>query len=191
MDTLKTAVERIMPISQADFELILPLVKFVKLKKKAHLLEQGQVCKNVYFLTRGFLRMYYVDLEGTERNYRFTSENNFLVDFQSFLTQQPSRYYWQAMKDAELIAFSYNDIQTLYSKCIAWERFGRLMAENVYKQLNQRVEMLQFLTPGERYLQLMDLHPELFKQVSLFHIASYLGIKPESLSRLRKRLQKK
>lgn len=135
--------------------------------------------------------MYYIDLEGNEINTRFTQEDNFMVDFQSFLTQKPSHYYWQAMEDSTVLAFAFKDVQRLYASSSSWQKFGRLVAERVYLQLNERVEMLQFMSPEQRYVYLLETRPELFNQISQFHMASYLGIKPESLSRLRKRLLKK
>ena len=176
---------------EAELELLFPIVQSRQVKKHDFLLKEGEVCRNVYFLTNGFFRMFYVDDDGNEINYRFTDQNNFLVDFQSFLTQKPSHFYWQAMRDAELFALSYRDIQHVYAASPAWNNFGRLMAEHVYLQLNERVEMLLFMSPEERYKFLLDTKPELFTQVSQFHLSSYMGIKPESLSRLRKRLIKK
>jgi len=135
--------------------------------------------------------MYYIDLNGNVINTRFTQENNFMVDFQSFLTQQPSRYYWQAMEDSEVLAFDFKDIQRLYATSPAWQKFGRLVSERVYMQLNERVEMLQFMSPEQRYQHLIATRPELFNRISQFQMASYLGMKPESLSRLRKRMLNK
>lgn len=132
--------------------------------------------------------MYYVDQEGNSINTRFVDQHQFFVDFNSFLTQQPSRYNWEAMQDAEVLAVKYEEVQKIYASSPAWDKFGRLMAENVYKQVNERIEMLLFLSPEERYQFLLNKYPQLFDQVSQFHIASYLGVKPESLSRLRKRL---
>ena len=135
--------------------------------------------------------MFYVDLEGNEISNRFTEANNFMVDFQSFLTQKPSRYYWQAMQDSQVLAFPFHEVQRLYASSVAWQKLGRLITERVYLELNERVEMLQFMSPEQRYQNLMDTRTELFNQISQFHMASYLGIKPESLSRLRKRLHLK
>ena len=174
-----------------DLALLLPIGMHQSLKKKDNLLIEGEVCKHIYYISKGFFRMYYIDLEGNEINTRFTEQDNFMVDFQSFLTQKPSRYYWQAMEDAEIISFAFDDVQRLYTSSAAWQKFGRLIAEHVYLQLNERVEMLRFMSPQERYLFLMETRPELFNQISQFQMASYLGIKPESLSRLRKRLFKK
>jgi CRP-like cAMP-binding protein len=171
-----------------DFDLLPQTATHIAIKKKKNLLSQGDVCNHIYFLTNGFFRMFYVDLEGNEINTRFTAENNFMVDYQSFLTQQPSQYYWQAMQDSTLIAFTFQNVQKLYDASPIWQKFGRLVAERVYMQVNERVEMLQFMTPEQRYMHLIRTRRELFNQISQFHMASYLGIKPESLSRLRKRL---
>jgi CRP-like cAMP-binding protein len=191
MEKLIGLVNSILPMPTEDLALLMPISIKLSIKKKANLLVQGDVCKNIYFLTEGFFRMYYIDLEGNEINVRFTQEDNFMVDFQSFLTQKPSHYYWQAMEDSEVLAFAFKDVQRLYASSSSWQKFGRLMAERVYLQLNERVEMLQFMSPEERYSYLLETRPELFNQISQFQMASYLGIKPESLSRLRKRLLKK
>ncbi|KIC95506.1 Crp/Fnr family transcriptional regulator [Flavihumibacter solisilvae] len=185
-----TFLNQVMQVSEAELELLYPILQYRKLKKQDFILKEGDVCRNVYFITEGFFRMYYVDHDGNEINYRFTGRNNFLVDFQSFLMQKPSHFYWQAMHDAEVLVLPYNDIHKLYASSQAWNNFGRLIAERVYLQLNERVEMLLFMTPEERYQHLLDTQPDLFNQVSQFHLSSYLGIKPESLSRLRKRLSK-
>ena len=191
MERLIGHINSILPMSTEDLALLTPLCFELSIKKKANLLVQGDVCKNIYFLTKGFFRMYYIDLEGNEINTRFTQVANFMVDFQSFLTQKPSRYYWQAMEDSTVLAFTFKDVQRLYASSSSWQKFGRLIAERVYLQLNERVEMLQFMSPEQRYVYLLETRPELFNQISQFHMASYLGIKPESLSRLRKRLLKK
>ncbi len=185
------AVKSIAPMSGTDIELMLAILQYKTVKKHQLLLKEGEVSRNVYFLVSGFFRMYYIDFDGNEINYRFTDQHNFLVDFQSFLIQKPSHFYWEAMQDAELFVLPYRDIQDAYASSPAWNNFGRLMAEHVYLQLNERVEMLLFMNPEERYLHLLKTKPELFEKVSQFHLSSYMGVKPESLSRLRKRLLKK
>ena len=187
LERLKAVVNTISPVSKEDMAL-LPPGMVLSVKKKSNLLEQGNVCKNICFVTKGFFRMFYVDMEGNEINNRFTAADNFIVDFQSFLTQMPSRYYWQAMQDSEVLIFTFEEVQKLYATSPAWEKFGRLIAEQVYLELNERVEMFQFMSAPQRYEHVLSTRPELFNQISQFHLSSYLGVKPESLSRLRKRL---
>ncbi|WP_462266410.1 Crp/Fnr family transcriptional regulator [Mucilaginibacter sp.] len=188
MEQLKAVINAISPMPEDDFWLLAPLIKSYSIKKKAHLLQQGQVCRHIWFLQQGVFRMYYADEAGNQITYRFATAGHFFVDFQSFITQQPSHYHWQALTSAEVLAFAYEDVQQLYRRSAAWERFGRLVAERVYLELNERVEMLQLLSPWQRYQHLLRTRPGLSAQVSQQHLASYLGIKPESLSRLRRRM---
>lgn len=162
-----------------------------QVRKGDFLLQEGQVCQHIYFLEKGFMRMYYLDPDGNEINYRFAEAPNFFVDYQSFLTQKPSRYYWQAMQDVEVMAFSTELVQQSYQHSPLWNNFGRLMAERAYLMMNERVEMLQFLTPEQRYQYILKTYPDLPTKISQAHLASYLGIKPESLSRIRHRQEKR
>jgi len=123
---------------------------------------------------------------GNEINFRFTADNGLCVNFQSFLTQKPFRFYWQAMQDSELVLISHTHIHSLYSSSHPWEDFGGLSAEHVCKQVDERVEMLLFLSPEDRYQHLITIRSQLLNQVSQFHLSSFFGVKPESLSRLRK-----
>ncbi|MEO5888950.1 MAG: Crp/Fnr family transcriptional regulator [Ferruginibacter sp.] len=188
---IKKFIGAVAPMEETDMELLPSILEYRQVKKNEYILREGEICKNVYFLTKGFLRMFFVDYNGNEVNYRFTFDNNFFVDFQSFLLQKPSHFFWQAMQDSELLILPGTEIKQLYATSPAWNNFGRLVAEKVYLQMNERVEMLLFMTPEERYNHLMATQPEIFSMVSQFHISSYLGVKPESLSRLRKRLLKK
>ena len=115
LNAIITVVKSIAPISESETELLVSLLQAKTVKKHEYLLTEGEVCRNVYFLVSVFFRMYYIDLEGSEINYRFVAENNFLVDFQSFLTQKPSHFYWQAMQDSEVLALPYQQIHHAYA----------------------------------------------------------------------------
>ena len=94
------------------------------------------------------------------------------------------------MENTKGIAFRYADVQRAYGQSRNWERFGRLMAEQVYQQVNERIELLQFLSPEQRYEHVVATQPDLLTHISQFHLSSYLGVTPESLSRIRKRLSR-
>lgn len=191
MQQLRAFLTALYPLSDHDFDQLAPHVVPQTVAKGHHVLVAGQVCGAVYFVTAGLLRLYYVGPDGHEVNCRFAGPNGFLTDYQSFLTQQPSRYSWQALQAAELLALPYALVQRLYRASPTWDHVGRLMAEQVYQQLNERVELLQFYTPTQRYEYLQQQHPALLAQVSQAHLASYLGIQPESLSRIRHRLSQR
>lgn len=191
MDQFKDFINSFSPISDEEYELITPVINRMRIKKNAFILERGQVCSYVYFVESGFFRMYYVDHDAHEINCQFSEENSFISDFQSFHMQKPSQYYLQAMQDSEIIAIKHEDIHRIYLISCSWERFGRCVAEQICLQIKEREEMLHFQSPEERYQTLLNTRPQLFNQVSQQYLSSYIGIKPESLSRLRRRLHRK
>ncbi len=192
LENFKTTCFKVLPnLYQKEFELIAPHLSLKSFTKGELILRENEVCDKIFFLNKGFVRMYYVDENGNEINYRFTDSCNFFVDFQSFLIKKPSRFFWQAMQKVEVITISYQIVQEIYKTSATWNLFGRLMAEQVYLQLNERVEMLLFMQPEERYMQMLQKYPNIISQVPQLHIASFLGIKPETLSRIRKRLSKR
>lgn len=188
MDQLKAVITSFVPMPDEEYDSIQPLIRRMDIKKDTNLLEQGQVCRHIYFIESGFFRMFYVDYKGNEINSRFAKANDFMVDFVSFTTKKPSLYYWKAMEDSKIIALEYEEIEKAYDKSPSWCKFGRLIAESVYLQIMEREEMLHFQDPEERYKTLLKKEPYLFQMVSQNQLSSYIGIKPESLSRLRKRL---
>lgn len=188
MDQLKTVINSFAPMSDEEYDLILPIINKMQIKKDTNLLEQGQICDQVYFIESGFFRMFYVDYKGNEINCRFTKSNDFVVDFASFITRKASLYYWKAMEDSNVIALPHEEVEKLYNTSPGWSKFGRMIAEFGYIQIIDREEMLHFQTPEERYQTIVKKEPYLFQMVSQNQLSSYIGIKPESLSRLRKRI---
>lgn len=188
MDRIKAVITSFVPMPDEEYELILPLIKRMAIKKDTDLLKQGQVCRYVYFIEAGFFRMFYVDYKGNEINCRFGKPDEFVVDFASFITRKPALYYWKAMEDSTVIALAHDEIEKLYDSNPNWSKFGRMIAESVYLMIIERQEMLHFQTPEERYATVLKNEPHLFQKVSQNQLSSYIGIKPESLSRLRKRM---
>lgn len=161
-----------------------------QLREKDFFLSAGKTCKEIGFINIGAFRTYYL-AEDREINTQFVFENSFAVDYDSFLQQKPSRYFIQALEDSEIVTFNLATLQNAYSQSHNWERFGRIMAEISYKLTTARVETFLFMNGEERYLHLLENEPHLMNRVALYHIASYLGLERESLSRLRKKLQQK
>ncbi|SEI58669.1 cAMP-binding domain of CRP or a regulatory subunit of cAMP-dependent protein kinases [Dyadobacter koreensis] len=147
---------------------------------------RNSVCRHIGFIVKGLFRVYYVDTETEiEHNIYFVAENTFLVSLKSFLTQTACPYNIEALEDSELIMISHDHLQSLYPQSHAWERFGRLLAEQYFVYSQSKSEALLSQSAEERYLSLLNNFPDLTNRVSLGHIASYLGIKGPSLSRIR------
>jgi CRP/FNR family transcriptional regulator, anaerobic regulatory protein len=183
----KTYLKNISFLTEQDCALFEPLLKIKKIKAKDSFLEADKTCKEIGFINAGGFRMYYIS-EGKEINTHFCFENEFVVDYDSFLEQKPSRYFIQALEDTEIVTFNLAALQNAYNQSQNWERFGRMIAEYSYKLTTMRVESFLFLNGEQRYLQLLKTSPQIFERVPLYHIASYLGLERESLSRLRKKI---
>lgn len=150
------------------------------------------VCKQLGFVLHGTFRSYVVNYKvGEEKNKFFYSQNGFVVTYKSFVEQVPCEYHTQALTDSQIIWIGLDDLLSLYQQSHQWERFGRLLAQRAFIVAIDRVERFLLQTPEERYLALQEEHPNIFDNIPLYHISSYLGIQGPSLSRIRKRLATK
>ncbi|GAB3702927.1 Crp/Fnr family transcriptional regulator [Spirosoma flavus] len=153
---------------------------------------QNSVCRQVGFLLKGLFRVYYVDPKTEqEHNLYFIPEHVFLTSLKGLLMQSACPYLIEALEDAELLVIDYDRLQQLYTQSHGWERFGRLLAEQYFMINQMRSESLLTQTAEERYVDLLNNHPDILNRVSLGHISSYLGIKGPSLSRIRAQVARK
>jgi CRP/FNR family transcriptional regulator, anaerobic regulatory protein len=185
----KNYLQNVSFLTEADCSFFEPHLQVKRLLKKEYLLAQDKVCRHIGFVNQGVFRMYYLQ-DGKEINTQFFFPNQFVVDYDSFLGQKPSRYFIQALTEAELVVFGLAALEQAYDYSHHWERFGRLVAEQAYRATTERVEAFLFYNAEQRYAQLLAQAPHLLEQVPLYHLASYLGLERESLSRLRRKLAK-
>ncbi|HYE55243.1 MAG TPA: Crp/Fnr family transcriptional regulator [Chitinophagaceae bacterium] len=161
--------------------------KKITLPKNEFLVTEGKICRHLYFLQHGALRGYY-NLDGREITYWFAFENDFVTSFHSFTTQQPSVENIQLLEGSVLWAITKDDLGSLLDNYHETERLLRIAYEKYYIRLEERFVNAQFKTASERYQSLLQQAPHLLERVPLGHIASYLGISQETLSRIRSRL---
>lgn len=174
-------------LSENDCDLFEPFLKTKHYAPKDYLLEEGMICREIGFVNQGCFRAFYL-LDGKEINTHFIFENEFVTDYDSFLQHKPSRYFIQALEATEIVTFQLEALHNAYNQSKNWERFGRMIAEQSYKTTTKRVESFLFLNAEQRYLELLENQSQLLNRIPLYHIASYLGIERESLSRLRKKI---
>jgi CRP-like cAMP-binding protein len=167
----------------ADFEKC--IIK-AKIAKNEQILKQGEYCNFIAFIHEGSFRFYY-DKDGEEKITAFNFKGNFVTNYRSFLTGQPSDHNIQALLDSVVYIINLQDLQSLYDKHKNIERLGRLIAENLYLTVANRLDSFMFQTPSERYKELIERNSRLLQEIPQYMIASYLGVKPETLSRIRKR----
>ncbi len=187
LDNFKIQIRSITDFSEDECALFIPNLKKKTLKKGNFLLREGQKIDEISFVEKGVLRLYYLS-DGKEINNHFFLENDYAVSYLDFLKNTPSRYYIQALEDCELFAFNSKTLQSAYDESKNWERFGRIIAESVYATATNRFESFLFLSAKERYLQMLKNYPRFIQRIPLYHLASYLGIERESLSRIRKEI---
>ncbi|MFA6057687.1 MAG: Crp/Fnr family transcriptional regulator [Taibaiella sp.] len=173
-----------------DHELSLFAMKltFQELKKKEFFIQAGKVQKNMGFIVQGLVRSSYIDFTGIETTVGFYSEGDYATHYHSFLTRNPSNYTIQCLEPTIMACLSYEDMQWVYQQSTGFERYGRLVAEEILKRQQARIESFIFQTAEERYLDFMGHHPTLFNRVSLSHLCSFLGIERQTLTRIRQRL---
>jgi CRP-like cAMP-binding protein len=186
-EELISVIQSFIDLNPKEVDCIKQLFKEKKIKKGDFFLAEGQVCKQVGFILKGLMR-YYINHDGEEKTYAFAQENNFICNYESFLPQTPSTKIIQALEDCEILQISFTDLQIFYKTISEGERFGRLVIGQVFIQLLQDLSSFYTDTPEYRYDQFVKKHPDLQQRISQYHIASYVGVKPQSLSRIRKRI---
>ena len=160
----------------------------LKLKPKECYIQANSIQKEIAFISTGLLRAYYTDESNHEITVKFIKENEFAVHFSAFITQQPIKYSFKCVESSVLVNIGYEHIQDGYRKFPNMERYGRLVAEEVCKMQEKRIESFIFKTAEERYIDFLKESPDLSNRVSVTDLASYLGIERQSLTRLRKKI---
>lgn len=189
MDLLENTIKNMIKVSRAESEKLMSFCYRRTFKKKSLLSDDDKFIDEVYFVEKGMLRVKILDLEGKEHTTHFAIENQFIADYNAFITHEKSRYQLEAMEDTEVIVLPRAAIEWGYKEMKEGEKLGRLIAEHYFVYLDTRIQHLYTLSPIERY-QLMDkIFPDIHNRVPQHMIASYLGITPIHLSRIKKELR--
>ncbi len=181
-------LNRTVTITEAEAEKMLHLAKVTKLKKKEHLFMEGQVAKYVGFVNKGCLRYYRLDEKGEEHIVYFAVEEWWIGDLSSFYSGQPSTFNLQALEPCEMFLYTKDTFEMLRRDIPAYDQYVKIRHA---KATDARLEamMSQRTDSAEaRYTKLLQGFPDIFQRVPQHFIASYLGIKPQSLSRIRKQM---
>lgn len=152
--------------------------------KKTYLVERGQICKKVFFIEKGVSRAYYLQ-KGKEVTSFFAKEGQFVTANNSLLTGQSSDYNIQLIEDSQVISINYEKLQIYINDYPKLQHLVRLITHELFLRVDERIKKILFLTPEERYLNFLKDFPNLSLRVPLGHIASYIGISQETLSRVR------
>jgi len=178
-------------IKAAEISSILKHCKTKYVKKEEFLLRENELSQNTFFVEKGLLRQFSIDKKGKEHTLHFAPENWFVTDRESAYFNQPSKYYIQALEESEVILIDENLIQDLSCRVPSFSEFNNRLLHNHIRHLENRINLLLSAPAQERYLKFIAMYPDILLRVPQVMVSSYLGITPESLSRVRKNLAQK
>ncbi|PRX56960.1 Crp/Fnr family transcriptional regulator [Flagellimonas meridianipacifica] len=187
MEEIKKFIDHIHPMNTTDWDFFSSKLYRETVKKDATLINIGEVENYLSFISEGIVR-FYIPQEESDLTFGFLFENEFITAYDSFITRTPSQYQIETLTNATLWRISYQDLQEVYQKTESGNAIGRRMAENMFLIKSKREIALLSKTAEERYLDLFRERPNLLKQIPLKYIASYIGVTPQALSRIRKRI---
>jgi CRP-like cAMP-binding protein len=186
---LHQTLNQISLVSEKEVEFLLENSKEITLEKGEFLLKEGQTAKSIYFVLSGIFRVYQnIDGKEVTSYFSYSERNPFAASFPSFLTQSASNEYVEAIESSLVVSISFDQLNKLYESSKSFERLGRILAEKNYLLAMERISSLQYQSAGDRYNIFMKIYPGLLNRIPHHYIASYLGVTPESLSRIRKDL---
>ena len=177
-------------LSEAEQKLVKTFFSPKKIRKKQYLLQEGNICRHLAFVEKGLLRSYNVDEKGIEHMIHFAWEGWWMADMLSFLSNEPSTYHIDAIEDAELLLISQQDFEEMFLKVPVMERYFRILFQNNIISKERRLISSITNSAEEKYIHLTATNPELIKRIPQQLVASYLGITPETLSRIKNKLAK-
>jgi CRP-like cAMP-binding protein len=186
---LINSINKYIQLSSQDRAVIETLFDKRTLAKGELFLQEGKMCRHLGFINKGLV-CYYVTVDGSEVVHNFAMENDFICHYDSLINKTISNKNIVALEPTELLCISYGKLQQLYHTLSDGERFGRLHMEAVYTDAMKHIISFYTGSPQQRYDEFVKNRKELLQRLPQYYIASYIGIKPQSLSRIRKRMLK-
>ncbi|HJP63834.1 MAG TPA: Crp/Fnr family transcriptional regulator [Mucilaginibacter sp.] len=187
-EQLKNYLLKNLTLSDQELDTFCGRFKLRSAKRGEILLEAGSICRYIYFVNKGCLRVYLMDAEGKESTRFLIPEGRFGTAFPSFILQEPSLAYIQSVEASEVLFLTHQDFRALPDILPAWEKIYRMNLERDYIASIKRIESLITMSAKERYTQLMESEPGLIQRLPSKIIADYLGISQETLSRLKSKI---
>lgn len=184
---LLAAITGLVSLTEGDRTIVQTLFKPLRGVKHHYLIEPGQIPRHLYFINEGYVRVFSLE-DGVGMTSHLNCLPGFITAFSSFIQQAPATEYVECLTDVELLSISRNDLHQLYAQSTRLNEFGRLIFEQSVAYNEQRIKELKNMTAEQRYLKLLKDQPDIVQNVPLQYIASFIGIKPESLSRIRRQI---
>lgn len=190
IDEIKIFKKYLMQMTQIDgesFDIAMKYLKIERVEKGDFLVRQGQICNKIAFINEGLFRIYYLK-DGVEINTCFCKENSITSSFNSFINQVPSTESIQALENSVIVTLLSANLLNLYKESPMWQNIRLILTEKECLRLSDRADTLSFDSAQVKYKNLLKYQPEIIQRVSVQHIASYLGVSRETLSRIRSQI---
>ena len=189
-ENIRIELSKYVNLTEKEWLAFSKLLIIKKYKKGEFFLKEEDYCNYVGFVDKGLLNFFYL-IDGVEHMRGFFSPNNFISNYPCFLLGNKSKFYIKALKNSSITLIHKNDLFLLYKQLPKIQELSRNVVENLYIEISEKYESFFLKTAEERYLELINSEPNIIKTVPQYMIASYLGITPEGLSRIKKRISKK
>jgi CRP-like cAMP-binding protein len=190
-EKLSENIRQQVSVSDEDFELLKPYFISKQIRNRQYVLNAGDTCPYITFVERGLLRSFTVDDKGSEYIVQFATEGNWISDIDSFMSGKDALYNIEALEDSELLHLTREAMDNLMDRLPVMERFFRLLMQNNIVVLQRRVIAYMSLSAEQKYLHLLEVAPGIMTRASQQHIASYLNVTPETLSRIRRKISER
>ena len=190
VESLLIYFNQLIPLNTEEEELVAAKFYPRLFRKRQYVLQEGDICNQFYFVVRGCLRMYKIDEKGSMHILQFAAENYWINDLGSFHGLKPSELNIDALEDTVVLQISRDDLISIYLQASKFDRIFRVLMENSFVRLQERLLQNISSTAEERYQSFLEIYPHLVNRLSQVQIASFLGITPEFLSRLRNKRSK-
>ncbi|MFT3702272.1 MAG: Crp/Fnr family transcriptional regulator [Agriterribacter sp.] len=190
IDTLLNYFEKLIPLDKEEKEMVKSTFRQRLFRKRQYALQEGDICNQMYFVVQGCLKMYKIDEKGNTHIIQFAPEHYWINDLGSFHGLKPSVLNIDAIEDTIVLQITRDDLILLYTHAPKFHRIFRVLLENSHVRLQERLLQNISSTAEERYQSFLEVYPQLSNRLSQVMIASYLGMTPEFLSRLRNKLSK-
>jgi CRP-like cAMP-binding protein len=188
LNAMHAKLNLLVPIPTEEWDFFSLLTSHRIIAKNSCFVQMGESIVDIGFCVNGLFRLYYTTADGNEFNKNFCTNGDFVTCYSALLQNVPAFFSIQALANSSLITVEYRHFQSLRTRHICWEQLARLVAEMLYLHKETRERELLLLSAEERYLRFMRRFGPLADQIPLYHAASYLGITPVALSRIRRRL---
>jgi CRP-like cAMP-binding protein len=182
-DKIELTPEQIIMVEQ--------VCRLKKLRRKQYLLQEGDIWRYNAFVSKGLVRTFRVDEKGQEHIFQFSPENWWAGDRQSYVYEEPAKFNIEALEDSEIILIPKGDFEALLEAIPAYNTFQRMLLERSFVVLQNRIHMGNSYTAEEKYNEFIKMYPDIINRIPQHMIAAYLGLSPETLSRVRNHSAKK